>query len=54
MEMTFRDRESRELKKKKTSEILKDTGKDLAKIGEQTEMIQSKKDQTILKKSRLE
>ena len=54
MEMTFRGRESRELKKKNTAEILKDTGKDLAKIGEQTETIQSKKDQTILKKSGLE
>lgn len=37
MEMTFRGREQRELKKKITAEILKDTREDLAKIGEQTE-----------------
>ena len=56
MEMTFRGREKREFKKKKiTAEILKDTRKDLTKIwGANRNWIQSKKDQTILKKSRLE
>ena len=53
--MTFRGREQREFKKKITAEILKDTRKDLTKIwGANRNWIQSKKDQTILKKSRLE
>lgn len=55
MEMTFRGWEQREFKKKITAEILKDTRKDLTKIwGANRNWIQSKEDQTILKKSGLE